>query len=117
MKFLCVCEGGNVRSVALASILKMHGQQDAIAASARWNSVDTLTMLWQWADHVIVMAAEIFALLPPELSRQTKVSLVDVGPDVYGAAFHPALQGMLVPIVQSWQARQWDLHAPETERA
>lgn len=52
MKVLCICEGGNVRSVALAQLIKEKGH-DAIAIGIDHVSVETNDMLMIWADKVI----------------------------------------------------------------
>lgn len=115
-KFLCICQGGNVRSAGLAFILKYHGGQDAIAASTFSNSPETLTMLCDWADYIILMAQDVLATMPPGVLAKRRYALVDVGPDRYGSPFHPELQGMLMPVVQQWAANDWDLNAkPQTK--
>lgn len=108
MKFLCICEGGNVRSVSLAFLLKSAGQ-DALAASARFTSPATLAMLWDWAEHVIVMSPEIVAMIPAAVLQGRRLAVVDVGPDRFGSAFHPELIGMLQPVVEDWLVRGWEL--------
>ena len=52
MKFLCICMGGNVRSVALAQKLKEMGHE-AIAIGIDYTEKDTLLMLSKWADRII----------------------------------------------------------------
>lgn len=98
MKILCVCEGGNVRSVACAYLLKyMHGQ-DALAVSFAKNSVDTILMLVIWADKIVVMQREMEAIVPS--IYQQKVSVYDVGPDKWGNAFHPQLLEKIEAMIQ-----------------
>src|SRR5574341_2025426 len=50
LKVLCVCNGGNVRSVALAEALKGSFGCEAISASTYWLSRETMKMLCDWAD-------------------------------------------------------------------
>ena len=52
MKILCICEGGNVRSVAMAEILKDRGN-NAIAIGMQYIDKDTLLILTKWADKII----------------------------------------------------------------
>lgn len=52
MKFLCICDGGNVRSVALAKKLKEAGYE-AIAIGMDHIDKETLSMLTKWADRVV----------------------------------------------------------------
>lgn len=108
-RFLCICQGGNVRSVALAFLLKYMGEQDAIAASAEKNTEDTLTMLWDWADYVIVLAENVLPFLPKAVTTGRKFVMVDVGPDRWGTALHPELLGLLKPVVVRWQQQGWQL--------
>lgn len=109
MKFLTICLGGNVRSAGLAFILKDTYGQDAVPVGAIRNAPDTIAMLGEWADYIVVMAQEVVPHLPPAILRSPKLCMVDVGPDVYGSPFHPQLQGALAPIVKDWAARGWNL--------
>lgn len=52
MKILCICEGGNVRSVALAELLKDRGN-NAIAIGMKYIDKETLLILTKWADKII----------------------------------------------------------------
>ncbi len=56
-KILTICDGGTVRSVCLARLLKdgqVDGRQhDAVAASGLWNSKGTLAMLCRWANLIV----------------------------------------------------------------
>lgn len=106
-KFLCVCEGGTIRSVSLALQLK-HAGQDALAGSWRWNSPKTFSLLCDWADYVVVMQAEfsdrILAMCP---EAKAKLRVVDVGPDVYGNPLHLGLSQFLQSVVEDWKARDF----------
>ena len=67
MKFLCICDGGNVRSVAMAQHIKelsgtgeaFTGQDnlihEAIAIGEPHTSKETVKMMKEWADYVIDM--------------------------------------------------------------
>lgn len=92
-RVLCICEGGNVRSVGLAFRLKQCHGLDAIAASWRFNSPETLKLLYGWADRIVVMQPEMWEHVPAEF--RSKAAICDVGPDNYGTAFHPVLQDRL----------------------
>jgi hypothetical protein len=96
LKILTVCEGGNVRSVSLAFVLKNHLGHDAVAASWRFNSEKTLEMLYEWAEKIIVMQPEFLQHIP-HLHRM-KTTVCDVGQDRFGNAFH----GELLMIVMTW---------------
>jgi hypothetical protein len=114
-KFLCICQGGNVRSAALKNILNYAFGQDAIAASGEKNSPELLHLLHEWADYTIVMSQEVMERwIPQTIKDSPKTCLVDVGPDMYGSPFHETLNSMLYPVVQAWKQRGWDLGAPTT---
>jgi hypothetical protein len=59
MKVLCICENGNVRSVALAYLLKTIFGHEAIAIGAKKSSTETQEMLIKWADKVIIFNTAI----------------------------------------------------------
>ena len=88
-KVLCVCQGGNSRSVACSFLLKYRYGCDALAASWETNSVETLTMLYEWADIIIVMQAEFEERV--YLAYRDKVVVIDVGPDIWFNGLHPDL--------------------------
>ena len=54
-KFLVLCNGGVVRSVTLAAMLKYWFDQDAVAASIDKNQGGTMNMLCEWADAIVVV--------------------------------------------------------------
>lgn len=101
MRILCVCEGGNTRSVALARLLRDEYGVDALACGWRNNSGDTLDMLCRWADHIVVMQREFKQKVGEQF--QAKVRILDVGPDVFGTPTHPALTEMIVAGVRNWE--------------
>lgn len=82
MKALCICQGGNVRSVAMATELKQRYHIDALAAGYVKNSGDTMTMLFHWADVIVVMKDEYREQVPTNL--HVKLRVADVGDDTYG---------------------------------
>src|SRR3990167_10002751 len=97
MKILCVCEQGQNRSVVLATILKNRnvkdGQavDDVLAAGYRANKSDTLKMLGEWADKVLVLDQAVLEGVK-DLVPNDKVVLIDVGPDRWGYLHHGQLQ-------------------------
>ncbi len=108
LKWMCVCQGGNVRSGALKNILNYNFGQDALSVSAEKNSAETLAMLYDWADRVVWLTPDVKQWWPSRLSL-SKVALVDVGPDRFGSPLHPELCGMLLPVASAWKARDWNL--------
>ena len=89
MKILCICQGGNVRSVACGYVLKYMYGVDAVAASWEKNSPETLDMLCRWADAIFVMQPEFVEKVYEPY--RTKVHVIDVGPDVWFNSLHPEL--------------------------
>lgn len=86
MKIVTIGDGGTVRSVCLARLLKdgqVDGHQhDAIALSGMWNAQGTRDMLSVWADLVVVMMPHMREkYVSPPFHARTKVC--DVGPDTY----------------------------------
>lgn len=95
MKILTICEGGNVRSVGFARILKVYLNHNAIALGgpafrADYNR-EPGTMLSRWADQIIFMAEYIQKGIPIPEDCKHKVRVCEVGKDVYGDPFHPDL--------------------------
>lgn len=91
MKILCVCEGGNVRSRALAYVLHDLKGHEAIPVGVRWMSSETAHMLSAWADRIVVMQSHLaahFAVIP---DAKPKIRILDVGPDTYGLNISPDL--------------------------
>jgi hypothetical protein len=101
MKVLTICEGGNIRSVGCAFMLKQCVGFDALAASIRFNTDATMGMLYAWAEKIVAMFPEVVARIPEEW--QSKVVLVDVGADRFGNCFHPELLNMLAPRLNNWK--------------
>lgn len=81
MKILCVCEGGNSRSVTLALLLKDGLHQDALSMGIRRNSEETKNMLYEWADKIILVAGKCESEIPDKF--RDKLVIWDVGDDVY----------------------------------
>ena len=108
MKFLCVCQGGNVRSSALAFILKWKHKQDAIPVGCEQNSREVRDILGDWADYIILMQDWDKSLIVPQRCYN-KVRVVDVGPDRYGYNMHPDLIGFLSGVVDEWKIRDYKI--------
>ena len=94
MKILCVCQGGFIRSVALKYWFAKWGH-DAIAVGLENCTIETLKMLCDWADE-IVLAEEYMAEHLPTY-RMGKAWSADIGPDKWGAfGFKDALEDIKV---------------------
>lgn len=87
MKILCLCEEGNNRSVHLAWLLKYRGVEkigkkyEVIPAGVHNLSLETLTMLYDWAEFIIITDSHIVPVMSPE--NEKKVKIYNVGPDDY----------------------------------
>jgi hypothetical protein len=107
MKILCVCEGGNTRSVTLATLLKYnYGNHDAIAMSQGKNKGDTLRMLANWANLILAADSEIYTKLLQDLLAQKdgnerKVELADLGTDKWGMSMHPDLIPLATRVLEN----------------
>jgi hypothetical protein len=53
-RVLCICRGGNCRSVAVSFLLKYKYMRDALSASFEKNSHSTLYQLAAWANQILV---------------------------------------------------------------
>lgn len=90
-RILCVCKGGNVRSVHLAFLLKYKYGKDALAVGHEGNTRETLAMLCQWADLIILTEPYMRRFIPQEFHAKT--GLMNVGPDRW-ASLHNELCGL-----------------------
>ena len=95
MRYLCCCNHGNVRSACLARELKDKGHEAiAIGLMPRVSENrdrSTIDMLCLWADKIIDMSDGYGT----RLSEQHKVTRLNIGEDVWGNPFHPALREII----------------------
>ncbi len=87
MKVLCLCQKGNSRSAALKWYLqKEHSpRHETLAAGMTNTSRDTRSMLYKWADLVIITTPRYRHWIPPEFDA--KVRVWDVGTDKWFHGF------------------------------
>ena len=105
MKFLCVCEGGTVRSGAMAHVLKYEHGQEAIAASWLKLSQETLDFLSEkWADRIILMQPRFLDKFQKHLA---KIKVIDVGIDRWVNPLHPELMGIVRKVAGAWEKEKW----------
>src|SRR5258708_5399933 len=88
MKILCVCEGGNVRSVTMAYLLKSNGM-DAIACGVLWNKPETVSMLSDWAEMILLAEGRLNEKIPE--TNHGKIIDMEIGPDIWGQSMVPGL--------------------------
>jgi predicted protein tyrosine phosphatase len=98
-KFLCVCEGGNVRSTTLAYALKDWHGQEALACGTDCNSFFTLNMLGNWADVILVPSRRVWDKFPP--GYEEKMVEVTIGHDVWQTPWHPDLMELCLRIAEN----------------
>jgi len=99
-RVLVICRGGNSRSVGLAFLLKYKYSVDALSASLEKNSTETLRLLCEWADKVVLVEGWMYEPLTnwlPYVSRN-KFLIFDVGGD-WGA------DGMIVERLVEFDSR------------
>ena len=84
-RFLIVCDGGNVRSHALAYCLKWDHQQEAIAVGRIYMSRDTMHLLSEWADVIVIVQPHMEESIP--ISERDKLVCLDMGTDRWGYKF------------------------------
>lgn len=107
MRFLCVCEAGTVRSGAAAHALKYYFGQEAIAASHSKLLDDTMEMLFEWADRIVLMQPHFVDRIP-EVYRH-KVKVCDVGKDVWMNPLAPLLLAKVLEFMQKWSSEDWKI--------
>lgn len=101
MKILCLCAGGNTRSVTFATLLKYYWKHDALAASVEKNHPETLSMLARWSDEIIVAAPDILEEFLDKVDVSTGVRLLDLGQDKWGMSMHPELVPLAYKLLEA----------------
>jgi hypothetical protein len=98
MRLLCVCQGGNVRSVCLARLLKKRGHE---SIGVGLNQKSLLPLLAHWAERIYPMDDEISKALWM-LGYQHKMSSdYIIGPDDWHSPDHPDLLRRLRDLVEA----------------
>ena len=93
MRILTVCAHGNVRSVAMAYLIKTiyHHEHEVIPIGVKDITSRTLDMLIDWSDKIVVMDKLLVATI-----ASPKVFVADVGEDVWHNPFAQELQHKLL---------------------
>lgn len=87
MNILTVCDQGNNRSVQFAHLLKYkYKGSDAIAIGLKTTTEETLQMLYEWADVLILTEEKQLMNIPG--AYHEKVKVWDVGEDRYPRPFN-----------------------------
>ena len=93
MKILCVCQHGANRSVVLATLLKLeYGYPDSLSCGVDQNSKETLEMLINWADKVLIVDQYVLDRLTNLGLFKDKFLLINVGGDRWGQQHNSELQ-------------------------
>lgn len=93
-----MCAGGNVRSVALKYLLKYKYNHESLACGQDANSAETIELLCQWADYIIVVTQDYIKFIPDAYKH--KLFCYEIGEDKYGYAFHPDLLQLSDQLIQ-----------------
>jgi len=105
MKFLCICAGGNTRSVACATALKSRGH-NAMASGWQSNFPDPIDQLSEWADRIVIMHHWEPTFVPHD--QLYKVRYLDVGPDIWQDPTNPELVSTIHRALDEWESRSFD---------
>jgi len=103
MKFVCMCQKGNCRSVVLAYLLKKMGHH-AIAIGWKTVEPEIKKQLFEWADQIIVMREYIFRHV--EEPYQKKTIVFNVGRDIYFKGHDETLIDMLKKYIKRYKIRR-----------
>jgi len=102
MKILTVCDQGNNRSVNFAHLLK-YWNNDVIPIGLDTTSQETLEMLYDWADYIILTEAIQKYKMPEEYNN--KIKILDVGADNFPRPFNIELNSKVKRLLEenkSW---------------
>ena len=91
MKFLCICQYGHSRSVALSRVLQQRGH--AAVAIGWMTSGDAMKPLAQWADKICVLETHFRQYVPSE--HIGKVIDFNVGRDRWSNPYNQELLAIL----------------------
>ena len=94
MKILCVCELGNKRSVFTRYLLAF--KYDALSVGIKNNKPETIRMLAEWADRILLAEPEMRKAIPMKCQKKIDLDFT-IGADVYP----PSITGMLKLVLQA----------------
>ena len=102
MKFLCVCQDGNVRSVAMAYQLHNKHGHEAVPVGWKRLSKASLDLFCEWADRIVIMQAEYADKIGDAF--KSKILIAEVGRDRYGCKWGRGLPELVAGITAQWKA-------------
>lgn len=95
MNYLCVCQYGHSRSVALARVLHGLGRS---AVACGWGTAGTgLPHLCWWADKILILDSGFIKYIPE--TYRFKIVDFHVGPDRWSNPYNQELLGILKQMV------------------
>lgn len=89
MKYLCICQYGHSRSVAMCR--ELHRRKLEAVACGYGTAPSAIAVLGEWADRILILASEYTIRLPELKHLQQKVIYVPIGPDKWSNPYHPEL--------------------------
>ena len=101
MKILCLCDGGNVRSVTLTRLLRKRGFETLPCGVDSDFSDDTIVMMINWSEKIYVLGDDVLAklhkrnILTNESSGKIDHKTFNVGLDDWKKPQHPNLLKLL----------------------
>jgi hypothetical protein len=107
-RIMCMCEGGHNRSGALALQLKQRGV-DAIQIGWRHNPASTINYVAAWADFIILMQPWDTTTTKISSRYESKIRVLDVGPDRWGSNTNMELNLLVAPYVEDWIRRDFSI--------
>lgn len=91
MKFICICNYGHSRSVAMCRVLHERNHEAIpVGYDTSYDAAMTL-MSMCWPDHVIFMTKELAQKAPIPIGSRRKIEINDVGPDIWSNPYNQDL--------------------------
>lgn len=97
MRVLTVCERGLNRATTAQWLLQHEPDTEVISAGLHTLSADTLSMLYAWADRIVLLDGRYRDAIPAD-----KLVSWDVGPDRFEHHFNPELVRLLRDRLRTW---------------
>lgn len=90
-RYLCICQYGHSRSVALARLLQEKGNKAvAIGVGTGGDAVEPLS---DWAEIIYVLQPHYIKYVPER--NKSKIKVIDVGPDIWSNPYNTDLRKIL----------------------
>lgn len=100
-RVVCICRRGQVRSVALRNILiETFGFCNVLSCGWENNSADTVAMLCEWADVILVIGSTSIWPHVPSSRFLHKSYHFNIGADIWGDYRSADLHRIIMPMVE-----------------